>query len=170
MWLLEIKAMWTEERRKAASERAKARWADAEYRRTQGRAIAKPPKCPTCGETDIAKFYVDKEGGRTNKVCRECHKKACKQRWHARPELDRWASRNYKYGVTKKFLLELHAKQEGKCAICGDEPKAARGLHVDHCHKSGAVRGLLCHGCNTGIGALKESPETLLKAISYLKG
>lgn len=165
-----MKEAWTEERRKKASEQAKARWADPEYKRTQGRAIAKPPKCATCGETDIAKFYVDKSGGRTNKVCRECHKTACKERWHARPWMDRWASRCYLYGVTKDYLLALYEKQQGKCAICGDEPKTMRGLHVDHCHTTGAVRGLLCHGCNTGIGALKDDPALLSKAISYLKG
>lgn len=162
--------MWTDEQRKAASERAKARWADPDYKRSQGKAIAKPPCCSQCGESDITKFYVDPLGRRTNSVCRECHKAGSKKRWHARSPIDRWASRNYKYGVTKEFLVELYEKQDGKCAICGEIPKTERGLHVDHCHTTGAVRGLLCHGCNTGIGALKEDAETLSKAIDYLKG
>lgn len=161
--------MWTEEQRKAASDRAKARWADPEYRKTQGESIKKPPHCSSCGETDIAKFYVDKNGVRTNKVCRECHKTKCKERWHGRSWLDRWASRNYKYGVSKEFLLNTYEAQGGKCKICGAEPKTQRGLHVDHCHKTGVVRGLLCHGCNTGIGAMKENPEILQNAIDYLR-
>jgi len=161
--------MWTDEQKKAASEKAKARWANPDYKRSQGRAIAKPPCCPTCGETDIAKFYVDSEGRRTNKTCKECHKKACNERWHARPQLDRWASRNYKYGVTKEYLVTLYEKQDGKCAICGEIPKTERGLHVDHCHTTGVIRGLLCHGCNTGIGALKEDVEIFSKAIKYLR-
>lgn len=170
MWLLEIKAMWTDEQRKAASERAKARWANPDYRSSQGAAIAKPPCCPKCGETSPDKFYVDKRGYRTNSTCKECHKVACKKRWHARSWLDRWASRNYKYGVTKDFLVDLYERQKGQCAICGDEPATERGLHVDHCHKTSAVRGLLCHGCNTGIGALREDPKIFTKALSYLKG
>jgi hypothetical protein len=161
--------MWTDEQRKEASERAKARWADPEYKKKQGDSIKKPPCCPKCGETDIAKFYVDKDGGRTNKACRECHKQQCKKRWNARPWLDRWSSRYYLYGVTKEFLLDLHEKQQGKCKICGMEPETNRGLHIDHCHATGRVRGLLCHGCNTGLGAMKESPEVLSKAIEYLR-
>ena len=134
--------MWTEEQKKAASERAKARWVDPEYKKKQGDSIKKPPRCRKCGETDIAKFYVDKNGGRTNKVCRECHKKECRERWHSRDWLDRWSFRNYKYGVSKEFLIELYEKQQGKCKICCKEPGTARGLHVDHCHSTGKVRGL----------------------------
>lgn len=161
--------MWTDEQRKAASERAKARWKNPDYRASQGRAIAKAPCCPNCGESDIEKFYVDTKGKRTNKVCKECHKKACNERWHARSWLDRWASRNYKYGVTKEFLVDLYSKQKGKCAICGEAPTTERGLHVDHCHTTKTVRGLLCHGCNTGIGALKEDAEILSNAIKYIR-
>lgn len=162
--------MWTEKQRKAASERAKARWANPEYRLSQGKAISKSPCCPKCGETEIVKFYVDKEGKRTNKLCRECHKAACNERWHSRSWLDRWSSRAPKYGFTKEWLIEMYNVQQGKCAICSKEPKTARGLHIDHCHSTGKVRGLLCHGCNVGIGALGDSPEIISKALNYLKG
>jgi hypothetical protein len=66
-------------------------------------------------------------------------------------------------------LIELYAEQQGKCKICGLEPKTARGLHVDHCHSTSKVRGLLCHGCNVSIGSMKEDPEILSKAIEYLR-
>jgi hypothetical protein len=161
--------MWTEQQREGARQRALARWANPEYRLSQGNSIKKPPKCPTCGETDIAKFYVDKLGVRTNRTCRECHKEACNKRWHARDWLDRWASRNYKYGVTKDYLIDLYQKQDGKCAICGEEPRTQRGLHVDHCHGSGKVRGLLCHGCNTALGSFKDDENRLTKAIEYIR-
>jgi len=161
--------MWTDDQRKAASERAKARWADPDYKRSQGKAISKPAKCTCCGEADISKFYVDKNGKRTNSKCKECHKKACNIRWHSRTPIDRWASRAKMYGVEKEFLVGLYEKQDGKCAICGEISKSERGLHVDHCHTTGMVRGLLCHGCNTGIGALKEDAEILSKAIDYLR-
>ena len=162
--------MWTDEQRKAASDRAKARWADPDYRKTQGKSIEKPPCCPSCGQTEITQFYTDKEGRRTNKHCRECHKEMCKVRWHNRTMLDRWASRYYLYGVTREFLLDLYEKQKGLCAICNDKPKTSRGLHIDHCHKTKKVRGLLCHGCNVGIGSMKDDPKLLASAISYLKG
>ena len=161
--------MWTDEQRKEASERAKARWADPEYRKKTSEAIKKPACCPTCGETDIDKFYLDKNGHRTAKFCKNCHKEQCKKRWHKRPWLDRWSSRYYLYGVTKEFLLDLYEKQQGKCKICGMEPETSRGLHIDHCHGTGKVRGLLCHGCNVGIGSMREDPDVLSKAIEYLR-
>lgn len=64
-------------------------------------------------------------------------------------------------------------KQHNKCAICGNkETKKLHGkvvsLAVDHCHKTGKVRGLLCQNCNHGIGMLKDDPKLLKNAIIYL--
>jgi len=47
----------------------------------------------------------------------------------------------------------------------GYEPRLA----VDHDHKNGEVRGLLCHRCNVGLGNFQDNPELLLKAYKYLK-
>ena len=161
--------MWTDEQKKAASERAKAKWADPMYREKTSRALQKPPNCPSCGETNIAKFYVDKNGRRTNKHCRECCKKQCLVRWHAKPQIERQASRVYKYGITPEDFKKMHETQQGKCAICNQEPKTKRGLHVDHHHGTGKVRGLLCHGCNVALGSFKEDVTLLEKAIEYLR-
>ncbi len=161
--------MWTDEQKEKASERAKARWANSEYRENQGKALQKPPCCPACGETDINKFYVDQKGRRTNKHCRECCKKQCLVRWHSRSQLDRQASRSYKYGITPDQFKQMFETQQGKCAICNEEPKTKRGLHVDHNHETGKVRGLLCHGCNVALGSFKEDIGLLNKAIEYLR-
>jgi hypothetical protein len=128
------------------------------------------PKCPSCGESNIENFYTDTKGRRTNAYCRECHKQKCKDRWHSKSFLERKASKAPHYGITKEEFLELYAKQEGKCAICNEVPTTERGLHIDHCHTTKRVRGLLCHGCNTGIGAMKENISVLNNAISYLGG
>lgn len=71
------------------------------------------------------------------------------------------------YNITPEQFLVLLDKQEGKCAICSREGGYA--LHVDHCHKTGTVRGLLCNGCNTGLGKFGDSVKGLEKAIAYLK-
>lgn len=159
--------MWTQEQRDAAADRARKRWADPEFKAIVVEKIKTPPACPDCGESAIEQFYTDKKGRRTNKVCRECHKKKCNQRWHGRSQLDRWLSRNHKYGISKENLLNMLEKQEGKCAICKQPPKN-RALHVDHCHATEKVRGLLCHGCNTGIGLFRDNPLLLQHAINYL--
>lgn len=162
--------MWTSEQRQAASDRAKARWADPEKRAAWGNSIKKPPKCPSCGETDISKFYLDKNGKRSNKLCRECHKIQCKVRWHARTPIEKQAARvKAMYGLEPEQYKSMYETQQGKCAICNEEPKTKRGLHIDHNHKTGKVRGLLCHGCNVALGSFKEDVNTLNKAIEYIR-
>ncbi len=69
-----------------------------------------------------------------------------------------------KYGITIEDYNEMVEKQGGKCLICGKEFK----LVVDHNHKTGCVRGLLCPNCNFGIGFLQDDVELLQKAINYL--
>jgi hypothetical protein len=73
------------------------------------------------------------------------------------------------YGLTKQDLEQMKQKQEGCCAICeqafGEEWWQA---HVDHCHATGKVRGLLCNDCNRGLGGFKDSIFALEKAKQYL--
>lgn len=61
--------------------------------------------------------------------------------------------------------------QLGGCGICGKDKKANNNIHlaVDHCHKTGKVRSLLCRTCNIGIGLLAECPEIIEKALKYIK-
>lgn len=74
------------------------------------------------------------------------------------------------YGITLKQYEELAAAQGGRCAICHDEKFGRRGVRrfaVDHDHKTGKVRGLLCGRCNVGLG-LFDTEEKLLAAVAYL--
>jgi len=74
------------------------------------------------------------------------------------------------YGLTGSEYEELAAYQNWVCAICGKKETSKRGnLAVDHDHKTGKVRGLLCHKCNSGLGSFGDSPELLKSAINYLK-
>ena len=70
-----------------------------------------------------------------------------------------------------QVMVEEHA---GSCGICGGQgfelsPGQRLLLVIDHCHKSGAVRGLLCHNCNRGLGLFKDNVESLKNAIIYLE-
>jgi hypothetical protein len=76
----------------------------------------------------------------------------------------------YRFGIDMADYDALLEKQGGVCAVCKQEdPVKGRALAVDHNHKTGKVRGLLCSKCNKGIGLFKESPELIEKAIKYLE-
>lgn len=68
---------------------------------------------------------------------------------------------------TEKDLIMAALEKQKSCAICGKPPRAR--LQIDHNHKTGKYRGLLCDNCNIGLGHFKDSPELLRKAIDYLK-
>jgi len=75
------------------------------------------------------------------------------------------------YGIDHSVYLKMLESQNGKCKICGSETHNGRGLyfHVDHDHKTGTVRGLLCHHCNTLIGCSEDKISTLKESIKYLE-
>lgn len=74
------------------------------------------------------------------------------------------------YGITLTQYNILFNKQEGKCAICKKHQlEFELKLAVDHCHKTGKVRGLLCTACNQAIGKFEEKIENFNSAIKYLE-
>lgn len=97
--------------------------------------------------------------------CKPCHNltsRENRERLHG-------STRNYhltaRYGLTAVQVDELVAAQGGLCAICR---KRAPG-HVDHDHETGRVRGVLCSGCNQGLGNFRDDTAALRAAIDYLE-
>lgn len=72
----------------------------------------------------------------------------------------------YKFGITVRQFDQMLLAQLGRCAVCR---KVMEKPHVDHCHKTKKVRGLLCFNCNIGIGYLKDDPAALRRAADYLE-
>lgn len=67
--------------------------------------------------------------------------------------------------MTAEDVDALVEAQGGLCAVCGLRPPA----HVDHDHRTGSVRGVLCSGCNQGLGNFRDSAEALRRAADYLE-
>ena len=124
---------------------------------------------------------MDRARGRRVTRCQDCSNAVTKAWRDRQPDYDRnryqatkleTRERHLirKYKVTLADYARMLAAQGGACAICGlPEAKAYKGaLHVDHCHATGAVRGLLCRGCNHVLGHLKDDPALLKRAIQYL--
>ncbi|MFC9081889.1 endonuclease VII domain-containing protein [Streptomyces sp. NPDC057062] len=70
------------------------------------------------------------------------------------------------YGLTQAERDEMVASQRGLCVICLKAP----AVHVDHCHETGKVRGVLCFNCNSAIGKLGDDPDAVRRAAAYLEG
>lgn len=74
-----------------------------------------------------------------------------------------------KYGITAEQRDVMLAAQGFKCAVCSTASPGGQGnWHVDHCHTTGRVRGLLCCNCNRGLGYFRDNSEFLTNAIAYL--
>lgn len=76
-----------------------------------------------------------------------------------------WHLKN-SYGLTFEDREKLIKDQNSKCLICGEKKK----LIIDHDHKTGKVRGLLCNDCNLGLGRFKDNIEIISNSILYLQG
>lgn len=72
----------------------------------------------------------------------------------------------YRRGMTIQEYEDMVSVQKGRCLICKKNTK----LHVDHCHTSGDIRGLLCGTCNRGLGMMQDRTDFLRRAIRYLEG
>jgi hypothetical protein len=73
-----------------------------------------------------------------------------------------------KYGITLDKKQEMRVSQLNRCAICLEEFKSNRDCGVDHNHKTGKVRELLCAKCNLALGLFNDNPILLQRAIDYL--
>jgi len=90
------------------------------------------------------------------------------------PEVERNGALLRAFGITLADYDRMHAEQDGKCAICrSPETEMKNGklrwLSVDHDHRTGKVRQLLCGACNRGIGKLRDDPELMRRAADYLR-
>lgn len=130
-------------------------------------------RCYKCKEfKSVDEFY------RSNKVyyqkeCKVCNRER-KYRWHHTEEGKR-SSMNTKlkrrFGISVEEYDEMLKNQKGMCLICGKyQCSQGHNLAVDHDHRTGKIRGLLCKSCNVGIGNFYDRPDLLLKAANYLIG
>ncbi len=137
-------------------------------------------KCPRCKIIKaIEHFHKNAQRGYPCKNCYSIYKK----HYYQKPEIKKKEyislMRRYfkkKFGITLEIYQEMLIKQNGVCAICKQEEKSFHSksklpikLAVDHCHRTGKIRGLLCRSCNQGLGIFKDDINRFEMAIEYLK-
>jgi hypothetical protein len=142
--------------------------------------------CSSCNELKPLKdFYKEsrvKDGHMRR--CKICHGLATAKYRMENPEVYRKASSKYwnksskakrhnawlkRYGLTKEEYETMFNNQNGLCLICKKQCSSGQNLSVDHCHKTGRIRGLLCKKCNSALGMLEDNIEYFQTAILYLK-
>ena len=112
-------------------------------------------QCSKCGiQKSVSEFY--KNRGKPRNDCKICHEKS------------KIKSKLNVYGLTIEQYNELISKQNNCCAICKTIFSVKKHTHIDHCHLTNKVRGILCHSCNTSLGHFRDSIQTLKNAIEYL--
>lgn len=119
--------------------------------------------CNRCGVVrsmhEFHKQHTRLDGRRS--ICKECLAE------QSRPYL--LAKR---FGINETEFAEMLASQCGGCALCGSQSPGGRweNFHVDHCHETGRVRGILCYGCNVALGRLGDNEAGLKRALAYVVG
>ncbi|QJS12860.1 recombination endonuclease VII [Streptomyces argyrophyllae] len=116
-----------------------------------------------------------------HKLCRTCGEIKPHSQWHRNATASDGLSTRCKacraaqgreqhlkrqYGLTEAERDELVTAQGGVCCICLSAPPA----HVDHCHETGRVRGVLCFSCNAALGQFKDRPDVIRRAAVYVEG
>ena len=105
------------------------------------------------------------------------HSREKRKKFDTHYEMQRNHTLNKKYGISLSEFWDYWIVFKGKCSICENDlklPEKRKGqslevVAVDHDHNTGQIRGLLCNGCNKGLGLFKDSPQLLESAINYLK-
>lgn len=112
-------------------------------------------RCRSCTRTYNNSYYHD-SGKEQRKI------------WHLEggKEYKKDYNLRYYFNITIEQYNEMLSRQQGKCAGCLNEFEV---LCVDHDHKTGKIRGLLCGSCNRALGGLKDDPEILARLIEYLQ-
>lgn len=136
--------------------------------------------CPSCNTLlELGKFVKLHEG--TAVYCLLCANNRSKLRtkeeraeyYSKRKTIVRNSILKSKFGINKEQYREILVRQRNKCAICGkvnqENSIDGKSFAVDHDHKTGKIRGLLCTRCNPGLGFFNDDTKLLRKAINYLK-
>ena len=129
--------------------------------------------CTKCGKRkDIKDFKKDKRIKRGYyKICKVCAATYSREKYLNNGWVGFGKWRNKREPFSHESYLQMLEEQQGCCAICRQKELSKKTrLFVDHDHKTGKIRGLLCHKCNAGLGMFSDSIDFLLKASQYLRG
>lgn len=142
-------------------------------------------RCVVCASDAVKRFSASDNG----KVKRAKHKRKYASKPEARAKMRHYkakflaspkgkessrreasARRLRRYGLTDQTYRDLLAKQGDACAVCRRllSELPPKQVAIDHCHRSGTVRGILCQSCNTMLGHARDNSDVLMSAAAYI--
>jgi len=134
--------------------------------------IPKTKICTKCGiRRKLEEYHIQKGGKFGHKTsCKKCTNTIYKQPYNSIRA--RKNQIKYQYGMSIEDYNILLNKQNNKCAICESKfvnNNKHKYFHIDHCHKTNIIRGLLCARCNVGLGYFNDDLNILKQAVYYLE-
>lgn len=129
-------------------------------------------KCSKCKLTKSLTEFNNVKSGKlgVHHYCKSCHSQQRKDTYDYNKSRSKQIM--YKYNLSEDCVKSMFKNQDGKCKICNTQCNnfsKHNALYIDHCHKTGSVRGLLCGKCNRLLGVWNDNVEILQSAINYLK-
>ena len=142
--------------------------------------------CRDCGEEKILDEFINNRAfsGGKDTLCKECNRLRVKSWRKSNPEKRKLQAKRESgsdkiynrrkhlkanYGITVEDYDAMYEAQQGYCDICKiHQSETPKKFHVDHCHTTGKIRGLLCPECNHLLGRARDTRSILQNAISYL--
>lgn len=127
--------------------------------------------CSSCGYALVHQAFNTAPRNRDGleAKCKHCKAAGLRDRrargYRSDPRSLRASKLKSRYGLSLGQWDEMVIAHGGRCAIC-DKPSP--DIHVDHCHRTGAIRGLLCPPCNKGLGHFKDDVDRIMSAVAYL--
>jgi hypothetical protein len=122
----------------------------------KGGKLGRHPLCKPCRAAQEQRRYWRNRDAILEEMRTDPKRKRRGRRWRLRT----------RYALTEADYWAMYASQSGCCAIC---ERIGPVLVVDHDHRTGEVRGLLCHNCNFAVGELDDDPARMIAAASYLE-
>jgi len=123
-----------------------------------------------CSKCKIVKPYSEFLKDKSKKDGYRFHCNTCLKEYYQKNRVEKLDyARTKKYGVDQEKFQQMKDAQDNACEICKLPFVPEKTPHVDHCHTTNKVRGLLCNHCNRGLGGFRDSIKIMQSAQEYIK-
>lgn len=123
--------------------------------------LGRPARVNTCGHHDQPHYGKG--------MCTACRTRDWRAKNPERDQQMRRLTRTRRYGITPEIFDSILTDQNRKCALCCKALTKPKDIHIDHCHETGAVRGILCFKCNRALGMFGDNEAGLVRALAYVR-